>query len=92
MRTLCLVKAQRVANFQSKTLDSLHDIVVACGLESPDEFTPQHLRQWKNNAEMIPWSQIVHEVEPGKLIHEPEDTAFAEYWRMADPDTFKPAT
>ena len=85
-------KAQRVANFQSKTLDSLHDIVVACGLESPDEFTPQHLRQWKNNAEMIPWSQIVHEVEPGKLIHEPEDTAFAEYWRMADPDTFKPAT
>ena len=85
-------KAQRVANFQSKTLDSLHDIVVACGLESPDEFTPQHLRQWKNNAEMIPWSQIVHEVEPGKLLHEPEDTAFAEYWRMADPDTFKPAT
>ena len=81
-------KAQRVANFQSKTLDSLHDIVVACGLESPDDFTPRHLRQWKNNAEMIPWSQIVHEVEPGKLLHEPDDTPFAEYWRMANPDTF----
>ena len=83
-------KAQRVANFQSKTLDSLHDIVVACGLETPDDFTPRHLRQWKDNAEMIPWSQIVPEVVPGKLLHEPEDTAFAEYWRMADPDTFKP--
>ncbi|ALG62382.1 glutamate synthase [Citromicrobium sp. JL31] len=83
-------KAQRVANFQSKTLDSLHDIVVACGLESPDEFTPRHLRQWKNNAQMIPWSQIVHEVEPGKLLSEPDDTPFAEYWRMANPDTFKP--
>ncbi|MXO67006.1 FMN-binding glutamate synthase family protein [Altericroceibacterium endophyticum] len=83
-------KAERVANFQSKTLDSLHDIVVACGLETPDDFTPRHLRQWKNNAEMIPWSQIVHEVEPGKLLHEPDDTAFAEYWRMANPDTFKP--
>ena len=83
-------KAQRVANFQSKTLDSLHDIVVACGLETPDDFTPRHLRQWKNNAQMIPWSQIVHEVEPGKLLSEPDDTPFAEYWRMANPDTFKP--
>ncbi|NVD45369.1 FMN-binding glutamate synthase family protein [Qipengyuania atrilutea] len=83
-------KAQRVANFQSKTLDSLHDIVVACGLQSPDEFTPRHLRQWKNNAQMIPWSEIVHEVEEGKLLSEPDDTPFADYWRMADPDTFKP--
>ena len=63
-------KAQRVANFQSKTLDSLHDIVVACGLETPDDFTPRHLRQWKNNSEMIPWSQIVQEVEAGKLLSE----------------------
>jgi glutamate synthase domain-containing protein 2 len=83
-------KAQRVANFQAKTLDSLHDIVVACGLETPDDFTPRHLRQWKNNAEMIPWSEIVQEVEPGKLLHEPDDTPFAEYWRTANPDTFKP--
>ena len=83
-------KAERVANFQSKTLDSLHDIVVACGLETPDDFTPRHLRQWKNNAEMIPWSQIVDEVEPGKLLQEPEDTPFAEYWRMANADSFRP--
>ncbi|MCA0979322.1 FMN-binding glutamate synthase family protein [Qipengyuania flava] len=83
-------KAQRVANFQSKTLDSLHDIVVACGLESPDEFTPRHLRQWKNNAEMVPWSKVVNEVQPGKLLYEPDDTPFAEYWHMADPDSFKP--
>ena len=83
-------KAERVANFQAKTLDSLHDIVVACGLDTPDDFTPRHLRQWKNNAEMIPWSEIVHEVEPGQLLHDPDATAFAEYWRMADPDTFKP--
>ena len=39
---------------------------------------------------MIPWSQIVQEVEAGKLLSEPDDTAFAEYWHMADPDTFKP--
>ncbi|MBH9536514.1 FMN-binding glutamate synthase family protein [Novosphingopyxis sp. YJ-S2-01] len=84
-------KAQRVANFQSKTLDSLHDIVVACGLESPDEFTPHHLRQWKNNAEMVPWSRIVNEVEEGRLLSEPDATPFAEYWRAANPDSFKPS-
>ena len=83
-------KAQRVANFQSKTLDSLHDIVVACGLENPDQFTPRHLRQWKNNAEMVPWSQVVNEIEPGRLLDDPDGTAFADYWRMADPDTFRP--
>ena len=84
-------KAQRVANFQSKTLDSLHDIVVACGLESPDEFTPHHLRQWKNNAEMVPWSRIVNEVEEGRLLSEPDATPFADYWRAANPDSFKPS-
>ena len=84
-------KAQRVANFQSKTLDSLHDIVVACGLETPDEFTPHHLRQWKNNAEMVPWSRIVNEVEEGRLLSEPDATPFADYWRAANPDSFKPS-
>ena len=82
-------EAQRVANFQSKTLDSLHDIVIACGLESPDNFTPRHLPQWKHNFEMFPWSQIVHEVEPGILLHEPNDTPFAEDRRMADLEAFE---
>jgi glutamate synthase domain-containing protein 2 len=31
-------KAERVARFQKATLDALHDIVVAAGLSSPDEF------------------------------------------------------
>ncbi|WP_375188579.1 FMN-binding glutamate synthase family protein [Sphingobium yanoikuyae] len=38
-------KAERVARFQQSTLSALHDIVIACGLNSPDEFTPDGLRQ-----------------------------------------------
>lgn len=83
-------KAERVARFQAKTLDSLHDIVVGCGLDTPDDFTPRHIRQWKNNAEMISLFRIAPQCGEGQLLHAPEETAFAEYWRMADPDTFRP--
>lgn len=82
-------KAQRVASFQSKTLDSLHDIVVACGLESPDDFTMQHLRQWKNNAEMVSIGAVMEEVRPGSLLDDPESTPFADLWRIADPHSFR---
>jgi glutamate synthase domain-containing protein 2 len=83
-------KAQRVANYHGKTLDSLHDIVVACGLDSPDDFEPEHLRQWRNDAEMVPYSEVAPFLRPGELLADPGATAFARYWAQASPDSFKP--
>ncbi|MEN3794303.1 FMN-binding glutamate synthase family protein [Fulvimarina sp. MAC3] len=83
-------KAKRVASFQSATLDSLHDIVVACGLETPDDFRPQHLRQWRNNTDMIPISDVVSFLSDRQLLDDPDSTPYGAYWRMADPDSFRP--
>ncbi|MEO7689749.1 MAG: FMN-binding glutamate synthase family protein [Sphingomonas sp.] len=81
-------KAERVARFQKATLDALHDIVVACGLQSPDEFTPDGLRQRINAAEMRSIDEIYPFVESGELIDGARDRRLAAWWRAADPDSF----
>ncbi|WP_159982262.1 MULTISPECIES: FMN-binding glutamate synthase family protein [unclassified Novosphingobium] len=81
-------KAERVARFQKATLDALHDIVVACGLESPDGFTPDGLRQRVNAAEMRSIDEVYPFVEPGELIDGARDARLAAWWRAADPESF----
>jgi glutamate synthase domain-containing protein 2 len=81
-------KAQRVAHFQKATLDALHDIVVAAGLQSPDEFTPDGLRQRINAAEMRSIDEIYSFVEPGELLEGCRDPRLAAWWRMARADSF----
>jgi glutamate synthase domain-containing protein 2 len=81
-------KAERVARFQKATLDALHDIVVASGLRSPDEFTPDGLRQRINAAEMRSIDEIYPFVEPGELIEGARDARLAAWWRSANPQSF----
>lgn len=81
-------KAERVARFQKATLDALHDIVVACGLQSPDEFSPECLRQRINAAEMRSIDEIYPFVAPGELIDGARDPRLAAWWHAADPESF----
>ena len=60
-------KAQRVANFHRGTMKALHEMVVAAGLDSPDDFRPWHLRQRVNVAEMKQMDEIYPFVEEGAL-------------------------
>ena len=82
-------KAQRVANFHKATLNALHDIVVASGHQSPDEFDPCDFRQRINVAEMRPVTEIYPFVEEGELIDGARDERLARWWDEADPDSFK---
>jgi glutamate synthase domain-containing protein 2 len=82
-------KAERVARFQKATLDALHDIVVAAGLESPDQFTPEHLRQRINAAEMRSIDEIYPFVGPGELLAGCEDARLARWWDQASADSFR---
>ena len=84
-------KARRVANFQKSTLGALHDIVVAAGLPSVDGFRPHHLRQRINVAEMRTIDEIYGFLEEGELLAAPEATRYADWWRAADVDSFRPA-
>lgn len=81
-------KAERVARFQRATLDALHDIVVAAGLNSPDEFTPDALRQRINVAEMRGIDEIYPFVEPGEFLAGVRDRRLAAWWSAADPESF----
>ena len=70
------------------TLDALHDIVVAAGLNSPDEFTPDGLRQRINAAEMRSIDEIYPFVQPGELLDGARDPRLANWWNAADPASF----
>jgi len=82
-------KAARVARFQRATLDALHDIVVACGLDSPDQFTPDGLRQRISAVEMRSMDELYPFVEPGELLDRARDQRLARWWAQADPGSFK---
>jgi glutamate synthase domain-containing protein 2 len=86
-------KAQRVANFHRGTLRALHEMVVAAGLDSPDEFRPSHLRQRINVAEMRQMDEIYPFVEDGALLGDEIDprSPLGGWWRDADPDSFQRA-
>lgn len=81
-------KAERVARFQRATLDALHDIVVAAGLNSPDEFTPDGLRQRINAAEMRSIDEIYPFVQPGELLDGARDPRLANWWNAVSPASF----
>ncbi|MEE2740704.1 MAG: FMN-binding glutamate synthase family protein [Pseudomonadota bacterium] len=82
-------KAERVARFQRSTLSALHDMVVACGLNSPDEFTPDSLRQRISAVEMRSMDELYSFVEPGELLDGARDARLARWWAQADPESFK---
>jgi glutamate synthase domain-containing protein 2 len=82
-------KAARVARFQRATLDALHDIVVSCGLDSPDQFTPDGLRQRISAVEMRSMDELYPYVEPGELLDGARDERLARWWAQADPASFK---
>ncbi len=82
-------KAERVARFQRSTLDALHEIVVACGLSSPDEFTPDGLRQRISAVEMRSMDELYPFVEAGELLDGARDARLARWWDQADATSFK---
>jgi glutamate synthase domain-containing protein 2 len=81
-------KAQQVARFQQAALDALYEIVASAGLRSPDEFTPDGLRQRINSAQMRSINEIYPFIEPGELIDGARNPLLASWWRQADPHSF----
>lgn len=81
-------KAARVARFQKATLNALHDIVVACGLESPDEFSPDNFRQRISAMEMRTMDEVYHFVAAGEMIDGARDERLAKWWKQADAASF----
>ncbi len=81
-------KAPRVARFQKQTLHSLHEIVVAMGLNSPWEIRPHDMRERLNGAKSDAIDTIYEFVEEGALLNDPDATELGGYWHAARADSF----
>ncbi len=85
-------KGPRVARFQKQTLHSLREIVIAMGLSSPWEITPQDMRERLNGARSDAIDRIYTFLEPGELLEDPDSTAYARHWNAARADSFRRAS
>src|SRR3546814_15842114 len=70
-------KAERVARYHRATVHALHEIVVAAGLDSPDQLDPAHLRQRVNVPEMRAITDLYPFVAPGVLTRAPRHASHA---------------
>lgn len=81
-------KADRVVRFQKATLAAMHDIVVACGLDSPDDLTADLLLQRVSPMEMRAVDEVYHFAQPGELLDGAGDMRLAQWWAAADATSF----
>ena len=82
-------KAERVARFQRQTLNSLREIVVAMGRNSPWELTPADMRERVNGARSDAIDRIYTFLPEGALIEDPDASPLGRHWHAASADSFK---
>ncbi|WP_240504383.1 FMN-binding glutamate synthase family protein [Tsuneonella mangrovi] len=82
-------KAERVARFQKATLEALHTIVVAMGLDNPWQITPDHINERLNSARSHAIDRIYEFLPEGILLSDPDSTHYARYWHAAQAHTFQ---
>jgi glutamate synthase domain-containing protein 2 len=83
-------QAVRAARFHTKTLAALAEIVAATGFEHPTDLKPHHLIHRIGSTDSRPINRIYEFLEENALIDAPDDTTYAEWWRAASPDSFRP--
>lgn len=82
-------KAERVMRFQSETLKSLREIVVAMGYDDPWGLSQHDMYQRIDSAKAGPLDEVYRFLKPGELLADPESTPYARAWRVSRADTFR---
>ena len=85
------VQAERAARFHHKTVEALAGIVAAAGLDHPRELQPHHLIHRVGATRGRALDRIYTFLPEGALRDDPDSTVYADWWRAADPDSFRPA-
>jgi glutamate synthase domain-containing protein 2 len=83
-------KSVRVANFHAATIQSLAELTGAAGLEHPANFTLAHISRRISPREVVTFAELYPRLAPGALLGEIPDR-YASAWRLASPDSFRPA-
>ena len=84
-------KGPRVARFQSQTLHSLREIVVAMGLDSPWEIQPRDMRERINGARSNAIDSIYTFVPHNAFLDGVENPLLKTHWELASADSFRRA-
>ena len=85
------VQGPRAARFHEKTLEALADIVAAAGFEHPRDLQPHHIIHRIGPENAAPADTIHRFLAPKILLESPEETEYANWWRAARADSFRPA-
>jgi len=83
-------KAKRAYNFQRHTMEHLAELVGAAGLQHPGELRPHHLYHRRGPNALATMEMIHPFLEPGVLLDDPDSTPYAEWWKIATPESFVP--
>jgi len=85
-------KAERVTRFHNNTLGTLNEMVAAAGLNHPNELQPYHLHHRTTAVELKAIDRLFPFLRENELIEDADGSAYATWWRAADPDSFAPQT
>jgi glutamate synthase domain-containing protein 2 len=84
-------KAQRVASYQRKTIESVLELVGAAGLSSPAELDCRHLYRRTSGATVEDLSAVYPAVGAGSLVSGDAPHAYRVEWDRARADSFQAA-
>lgn len=85
------VQGPRAARFHAETLKALAHILSAVGVRHPSELQPHQLVQRVGPEQTRPIDEIKTFLPEGVLLDDPESTLYAQWWRAARADSFRPA-
>ncbi|RYH11323.1 FMN-binding glutamate synthase family protein [Tropicimonas sp. IMCC6043] len=85
------VQGERAAQFHARTLEALADIVASAGFKHPAELEPHHLMHRVGPERAVPMDRVHTFLARGVLIDAPEETIYADWWKAAQADSFRPA-
>lgn len=85
------VQGERAARFHKKTLEALSDIVASAGFKHPTDLQPHHLMHRTGPEKAAPMDQVQTFLPKNVLLEAPEETIYADWWRAAQANSFRPA-
>ncbi|WP_051218085.1 FMN-binding glutamate synthase family protein [Nocardioides insulae] len=84
-------KSERVRRYQHSTVEEAVRIMASMGVRDPAELTPHHLRRNVTGMRSRSYADLHEWLAPGELVDQ-APPGWAEDWRAASPDTFRPSS
>lgn len=83
-------QGEHAARFHKKTLEALADIVAAAGFKHPEDLQPHHIMHRVGTHDSVQLDKLHPFLPENVLIDDPDSTIYADWWRAASSDSFRP--